>query len=305
MRSSSGFRYCPWEKKDIVAASPRIWSAALCRYARYWISGTGSSPARPAPRARPRMDCSSSRVSNTRAAPNRSASPRVTPYTPPLRATSSPNTSMPGRAARASASAALIDWARVRPPADSGSRPAKASSRRAGSAARPARPRPARGGAARGAPSPARRWPGGGSRRPRRRGRGSRPATPRSARSPRPGSARPPSPAAGPCRPAGRRPGRRRPRPGPGSRFPRPSPRGRRNAPWPDAGTPGSAAPGPRPRRPAPRRTRRPGPTRRRGSTRRPARTGAAAWTQPGGVRTLMPSPLSSMTISSGSGRCW
>ena len=84
------------------------------------------------------MDCSSSRVSNTRAEPNRWASPRVTPYTPPLRATSSPNTSSPGRAARASASAALIDWASVNPPAASGSRPAKASSRRAGSAARQA-----------------------------------------------------------------------------------------------------------------------------------------------------------------------
>ena len=31
MRSSSGFRYWAWEKKESVAASPRIWSAALCR----------------------------------------------------------------------------------------------------------------------------------------------------------------------------------------------------------------------------------------------------------------------------------
>ena len=49
------------------------------------------------------------------------------------------------------------------------------------------RPRPARDGAARGAPSLARRWPGGGSRPPRRRGRGPGPVTARSARSPRPG----------------------------------------------------------------------------------------------------------------------
>ena len=55
------------------------------------------------------MACSSSGVSNTRPAPNRRSSPLVTPYTPPLRATSSPNTSIPGRAASASASAALID----------------------------------------------------------------------------------------------------------------------------------------------------------------------------------------------------
>jgi len=90
-------------EKESVAASRGSGRRRCAGTRGYWISGTGSSPARPAPRARPRMDCSSSRVSNTRAAPNRSASPRVTPYTPPLRATSSPNTSMPGQAASASA----------------------------------------------------------------------------------------------------------------------------------------------------------------------------------------------------------
>ena len=44
----------------------------------------GSRPLTPAPRARPRTDCSSSSVSNTRARPAFLASPRVTPYTPPL-----------------------------------------------------------------------------------------------------------------------------------------------------------------------------------------------------------------------------
>ena len=44
----------------------------------------GSRPLTPAPRARPRMDCSSSSVSKTRARPAFLASPRVTPYTPPL-----------------------------------------------------------------------------------------------------------------------------------------------------------------------------------------------------------------------------
>ena len=37
-------RYWPCEKNCSVAASPRSWSSALCRYARYWISGTGTKP---------------------------------------------------------------------------------------------------------------------------------------------------------------------------------------------------------------------------------------------------------------------
>ena len=31
MRSTIGLRYWAWEKNCRVAASPRIWSAALCR----------------------------------------------------------------------------------------------------------------------------------------------------------------------------------------------------------------------------------------------------------------------------------
>ena len=89
----SGCVYCPVEKNDSVAPSPRIWSIALCTYARYWISGIGSRPDTPAPRARPRIVCSSSNVSNTRRPPADRCSPRVTPYTPPLAPTSSPNTS--------------------------------------------------------------------------------------------------------------------------------------------------------------------------------------------------------------------
>ena len=85
------------------------------------------------------MACSSSGVSNTRPAPNRRSSPLVTPYTPPLRATSSPNTSIPGRAASASASAALIDWASVSGPASSGSLPANTRCRSAAGAATAAR----------------------------------------------------------------------------------------------------------------------------------------------------------------------
>ena len=63
----SGCGTRPAEKNCIVAASPRSWSSALCRYARYWISGTGSSPPSPAPSPSPRIDVSSSRVSKTRA----------------------------------------------------------------------------------------------------------------------------------------------------------------------------------------------------------------------------------------------
>ncbi|HYZ55508.1 MAG TPA: hypothetical protein VE733_18670 [Streptosporangiaceae bacterium] len=44
---TAGLRYCPREKNCSVAASPRIWSSALCKYARYWISGTGSRPVTP------------------------------------------------------------------------------------------------------------------------------------------------------------------------------------------------------------------------------------------------------------------
>ncbi len=113
----------------MVAASPRNWSSALCRYARYWISGTGSRPPMPEPAASPRMDVSSSRVSNTRSAPNRSRNAFVTPYTPPLAATSSPNSTMPGLVTRASVSVALMVWARVSPSAFSGNRPPKASAR--------------------------------------------------------------------------------------------------------------------------------------------------------------------------------
>ena len=42
------------------------------------------------------MVCSSSRVSNTRRRPNSRCRPRVTPYTPPLAATSSPKSERAG-----------------------------------------------------------------------------------------------------------------------------------------------------------------------------------------------------------------
>src|SRR5689334_19565817 len=146
MRTTIGFWNWRFEKKDSEHASPRSWSSALCRYARYWISGTGSSPDTLAPSARPRIDVSSSRVSKTRAAPNRSRSPFVTPYTPPFCATSSPKTTICGYARSASASAALMVWASVSGPAYSGSRPlntairvggggAASGSRRSGSSA--------------------------------------------------------------------------------------------------------------------------------------------------------------------------
>lgn len=117
----------------MVAASPRNWSSALCRYARYWISGTGSIPASPAPNPSPSTDVSSSRVSKTRAAPNLSRSPLVTPYTPPLAATSSPKTASSGWLSIPSASAALMLCARVSGPASSGGLPPNASTRLAAS----------------------------------------------------------------------------------------------------------------------------------------------------------------------------
>ncbi len=71
-------------------------SAAGSAYLRNWISGTGMSPAAAMPTARPMMPSSDRLVSNTRATPNFSCSPRVAACTPPLRPTSSPNTTTRG-----------------------------------------------------------------------------------------------------------------------------------------------------------------------------------------------------------------
>ncbi len=71
-------------------------SAAGSAYLRNWISGTGKSPAAAIPTARPMIPSSDKLVSNTRAAPNFSCKPMVAACTPPLRPTSSPNTTMRG-----------------------------------------------------------------------------------------------------------------------------------------------------------------------------------------------------------------
>ena len=128
--------------------------------------GTGSrarARSRPAPTPGPRRGsvCSSRSVSKTRCPPKRLRSPRVTPYTPPLTATSSPKTSSSGRRSISSASVALIDWARV-----SAGRVRRRLVPVEQGATRPAGARwqaPA-------APSPRRGWPGGarpGRARPR------------------------------------------------------------------------------------------------------------------------------------------
>ena len=44
MRITIGLRYWSLLKNCRLAASPRIWSQALWKYARYWISGNGSMP---------------------------------------------------------------------------------------------------------------------------------------------------------------------------------------------------------------------------------------------------------------------
>ncbi len=55
MRTTIGLRYWSFEKNCSDAASPRIWSHALWKYARYWISGIGSMPMFAKPCARPRI----------------------------------------------------------------------------------------------------------------------------------------------------------------------------------------------------------------------------------------------------------
>ena len=78
MRITIGLRYWSLLKNCSDAASPRIWSQALWKYARYWISGIGSMPMLAKPCARPRIIVSSSSVLNTRAPLNALCRPLVT-----------------------------------------------------------------------------------------------------------------------------------------------------------------------------------------------------------------------------------
>ncbi len=70
MRTTIGLRYWSLLKNCRLDASPRIWSPALWKYARYWISGTGSMPMFAKPCASPKIIVSSSSVLNTRRGPN-------------------------------------------------------------------------------------------------------------------------------------------------------------------------------------------------------------------------------------------
>ena len=167
------------------------------------------------------IDVSSSSVSNTRPAPNRSRRPLVTPYTPPLAATSSPKTTSCGSAeqrvgqrrvdglgegeaagllGQLPGAAAVGPAPRRRPPAAAAAAPiarATRTGRRGASGAVTS---------AGASPASARRAP---PRRP-----GAPPSRPRRSGPPvRPGWPRRPRRAAGRSRPAGRGPGRRRSRP--------------------------------------------------------------------------------------------
>src|SRR3972149_6367705 len=62
----------------------------------YMISATGRSPAMAAPTAAPPIVASEIGVSRTRSSPNSSNKPRVAPYAPPYRPTSSPMTNTLG-----------------------------------------------------------------------------------------------------------------------------------------------------------------------------------------------------------------
>ena len=101
------------------AADPRRCAGRRGTGSRAWARTRQA----PLPSATPRMVCSSSRVSNTRWPPKRFRRARVTPYTPPLTATSSPKTRASGWAAIRSARVALMACARVIRGPDSGRRP--------------------------------------------------------------------------------------------------------------------------------------------------------------------------------------
>ena len=241
----------------------------------------------------------------------RPSRPRVTPYTPPLRATSSPKTSMPGRAARASVERRVDRLGQGQRPG----RPRAAGRRTRGRRGRRlARPQAAPAATCVRAARRERRhhlrgaWPAGARRRPRaatRRAPGPATASYRASTSSggeqrRPLTSSRAVPSSGSAaRSAAISAGRRYPVSTSEPACP-PKPH---HAQVQERGR--APVAGPRPPRPARCRRRRPGRRRRRGSSRCPARPGRRRPTQPGGVRTLMPSPLSSHTISSGSGRCW
>ena len=65
------------DKEKAVLENRTDLSAALVQ--TVVRTGIGSMPLTPSPNPMPRIDCSSSRVSNTRAAPKRCARPRVSP----------------------------------------------------------------------------------------------------------------------------------------------------------------------------------------------------------------------------------
>ena len=113
------------------------------------------------------MACSSSRASNTRPTPNRRTSPRVTPYTPPLRPTSCRTRSAPGRRRRVGSRGRWCPpGSAARPPlAACAEAPARAAAARPGPPGAP----PGRGAAARAGRLP-RRLASGGASWPRRRG---------------------------------------------------------------------------------------------------------------------------------------
>ena len=298
MRTTIGLRYWPLEKN---AGSPPRRAAGPRRCAgRRGTGSPGSARARtrPAPRASPRIDCSSSSVSNTRAAPGLALQAAGHAVDAALGADVLAEHEHPGSPARRSPSARLIDSASV-----SGPRPRAAGRRTsprssAGAAARGDRRR--RSGGASGAITSAAVERGRSAQldrpslAPRRGRRGTgrrRPGSPARRRRAWPAVAS-----------SGSRAGRRGSRPAAVGRLdvgagvaaeahrPQVEERRRRSC-------------GPTRRAPRRRRTRRSDRCRRRRSAARPPASGAA--THPAGVGTLIPHPLSSHTNSSGSGSPW
>ena len=96
------------ERQCVFAATVTITSNAQVTKSANWSSTTGRSPIHAAPIAAPTKPSSAIGVSSTRAAPNSSRSPVVTPNAPPNVPMSSPSRNTRSSSRSASASAARI-----------------------------------------------------------------------------------------------------------------------------------------------------------------------------------------------------
>jgi hypothetical protein len=96
MRTTIGFVYWPFEKKRSVARLAAQLVLGVVQVREVLDLGIGRKPLTAAPSARPRIDCSSSSVSNTRPAPACLEEALRDAVDAALRPTSSPKISVRG-----------------------------------------------------------------------------------------------------------------------------------------------------------------------------------------------------------------